>query len=143
MKKVKGVAVHVLLFALAFIWIFPVIWLVLSSFKDGSELFTYPLTILPEHFTLDNYKTAWEQFDLMLYTGNTAFITVVATVITVIMSSMCGYGLAKYNYKWLNVLFLCLLATTMLPTEVIMSPSFTVLNTLGLYNSLWGCIIPT
>ena len=45
MKKVKGVAVHVLLFALAFIWIFPVIWLVLSSFKDGSELFTYPLTI--------------------------------------------------------------------------------------------------
>ena len=61
MKKVKGVAVHVLLFALAFIWIFPVIWLVLSSFKDGSELFTYPLTILPEHFTLDNYKTAWEQ----------------------------------------------------------------------------------
>ena len=55
----------------------------------------------------------------------------------------CGYALAKYKYKWLNVLFMCLLATTMLPTEVIMSPSFTVLNTLGLYNSLWGCIIPT
>ena len=127
MKKVKGVAVHVLLFALAFIWIFPVIWLVLSSFKDGSELFTYPLTILPEHFTLDNYKTAWEQFDLMLYTGNTAFITVVATVITVIMSSMSGYGLAKYDYKWLDVLLRCLMATPLLATEVIIGPRFTAL----------------
>ena len=143
MKNVKNIAVHICLFALALIWIFPVIWLILSSFKDGSELFTYPLTILPEHFTLANYATAWEQFDLMLYTGNTAFITIVATVITVIMSSMCGYALAKYSYRWLNLLFLCLLATTMLPTEVIMSPSFTVLNALGLYNSLWGCIIPT
>ena len=60
MKNVKNIAVHICLFALALIWIFPVIWLILSSFKDGSELFTYPLTILPEHFTLANYATAWE-----------------------------------------------------------------------------------
>ena len=125
-------------FGFAILWIFPVIWLIISSFKDGSELFNYPLTILPEHFTLENYTTALQQFDLIRYTSNTAFITVAATVITVLMSCMCGYALAKYKYKWLNVLFMCLLATTMLPTEVIMSPSFTVLNTLGLYNSLWG-----
>ena len=143
MKTANKVLKYVFAFGFAILWIFPVIWLIISSFKDGSELFNYPLTILPEHFTLENYTTALQQFDLIRYTSNTAFITVTATVITVLMSCMCGYALAKYKYKWLNVLFMCLLATTMLPTEVIMSPSFTVLNTLGLYNSLWGCIIPT
>ncbi len=143
MKTFKSVLFHIVLFLLAFIWIFPVLWMVLSSFKAGSELFSYPLTFFPKVWTLENYKTAFEQFDLFLYTGNTAFITFFATVITIIMSSMCGYALAKYHYKWLNVLFICMLATTMLPTEVIMNPSFTVLNALGLYNSLWGAIVPT
>ena len=62
-KTIKSVLVHILLFALAILWVFPVIWLVLSSFKDGSELFTYPLTFFPEHFTLENYKTC------LLYTS--------------------------------------------------------------------------
>lgn len=130
-----------LIFAL--IWAFPVIWLILSSFKSGSELFSYPLTLFPKNFSLDNYVAAFERFDFMRYTMNTAFVTIVATVITLLMSSMCGFALAKYRYRWLSWFFLCLLATTMLPTEVIMRPSFTVVYKLGLYNSLWGCIIPT
>ncbi len=127
----------------ALIWVFPVVWLVLSSFKAGSELFSYPLTFLPKNFTFDNYVAAFTRFDIVRYTMNTVFVTAMASVITIFMSCMCGYALAKYHYKWLNVFFMCLLATTMLPTEVIMRPSFAVVYRLGLYNSLWGCIIPT
>lgn len=143
MKQLKKVLMYVAAFGVAAIWIFPVLWLLISSFKPGDELFTYPLTFWPKHATLDNYTQALEQFNFLRYMANTAFITLVASVITILMSSMCGYALAKYKYKWLNILFFCLLATTMLPTEVIMRPSFTVLYTLGLYDSLWGCIIPT
>jgi alpha-1,4-digalacturonate transport system permease protein len=64
-------------------------------------------------------------------------------VLTVLASASCGYALAKYNYKWLGVFFLCILTTTMLPTEVIMNPTFTVIQKLGLYDSLWGLIIPS
>lgn len=127
----------------ALIWVFPVVWLVLSSFKPGNELFTYPLTLFPKNFSFDNYIQAFVRFDILKYTVNTVFVTVVATLITILMSCMCGFALAKYHYKWLKFFFLCLLATTMLPTEIIMSPSFTVLLKLGLYDSLWGCIIPT
>lgn len=127
----------------ALIWAFPVIWLVLSSFKEGSELFTYPLTFFPKRFVWVNYGKAFRRFNFLRYTFNTAFVTLIATVLTVLMSSMCGFALAKYHYKWLDFFFLCLLATTMLPTEVIMRPSFTIIYKLGLYDSLWGCIIPT
>lgn len=143
MKQLRKCLMYIIAFAVALIWIFPVLWLLISSFKSGSELFTYPLTFWPANPTWDNYIQAFEQFNFMRYIVNTAFITLVASVITIFMSSMCGYALAKYQYKWLNVLFFCLLATTMLPTEVIMRPSFTVLYSLGLYDSLWGCIIPT
>lgn len=143
MKKARKICIYIFSIAFAAIWIFPVLWLLISSFKDGSELFKYPLTFLPETPTWENYKTALEQFDFIRYTANTAFVTIVATIITILMSCMCGYALAKYKYKWLNILFFALLATTMLPTEVIMRPSFTILYKLGLYDSLWGCIIPT
>lgn len=143
MRKAKKIIRYLLMALLGLVWLFPVLWLLLSSVKPGNELFSYPITILPKRFTFDNFKDAMEQFDFLLYTFNTSFVTVVATVLTVLMSCMCGFALAKYPYKWLNWLFMALMATTMLPTEVIMRPSFTILYSLGLYNSLWGCIIPT
>ena len=143
MRRFLNILKYVLAFAIAFIWIFPVLWLVVSSFKGGNELFRYPMTFFPDEPTLANYQEAMEQFNFLMYTFNTAFITFIATIITIIMSSMFGYALAKYRYKWLNVFFFCLLATTMLPTEVIMRHSFMVVYKLGLYDSLWGCIIPT
>lgn len=133
----------VLAIVFALIWVFPVLWLVLSSFKPGSELFTYPLTLFPKDFSLSGYASTFARYNVFRATYNTAFITVFATIITLVMSCMCGFALAKYRYKWLSVFFMCMLATTMLPTEVIMSPSFTVILSLGLYNSLWGAIIPT
>ena len=127
----------------ALIWVFPVVWLLLSSFKPGSELFTYPLTLFPKDWSADGYVSTFQRYNILQSTYNTAFITIFATIITLVISCMCGFALAKYHYKWLSVFFMCMLATTMLPTEVIMSPSFTVILNLGLYNSLWGAIIPT
>ncbi len=144
MKKTKmNVALEIVAVIVGVIFVFPVLWLVLSSFKPGNELFTFPLTFFPKNFTVENFVTAWQKMDFMLYMMNTAFVTIVATVLTVLMSAITGYALAKYRYKWMNVLFVCVLATTMLPTEVIMTPSFEVIRRLGLYNNLWGLIVPT
>ncbi|MGH4037601.1 MAG: carbohydrate ABC transporter permease [Sphaerochaeta sp.] len=141
--KVSKIANNVIKIFISLIWVFPVLWLILSSFKTGSELFSFPLTFFPKDPTVQNYFDALYKFKFLKYIYNTSFITVIATIITLFMSSMCGFALAKYHYKWLRVLFLCLLATTMLPTEIIMRPSFTVVYKLGLYNTLWACIIPT
>ena len=65
------------------------------------------------------------------------------TVLTVFVSAITGYAFAKYQNRWLHVFFLCILATTMLPTEVIMPSTFSVILDLGLYNSLAGIIVPS
>ncbi|WP_154794077.1 carbohydrate ABC transporter permease [Occultella kanbiaonis] len=132
-----------LLWVLVLIYLFPVAWFILSSFKPGSELFSLPLSILPENWTFSGYITAWNRFNFAQYFFNTGLVAVVTTVLTVFVSAMTGYALAKYKAKWLSIFFICILATTMLPTEVIMPSTFVVIRDLGLYNQLAGIIVPS
>ncbi|MGX9900004.1 carbohydrate ABC transporter permease [Arthrobacter sp. SA17] len=81
--------------------------------------------------------------DFAQYFLNTATVALVTTVLTVFFSACTGYALAKYNNAGTRLFFVCILATTMLPTEVILNPTFTVIRDLGLYNSLSGIIVPS
>ncbi|GAB3649383.1 carbohydrate ABC transporter permease [Glycomyces tarimensis] len=131
------------MWALAAVYAFPLVWFLLSAFKPGSELFRYPLTILPESPTTAGFEQAWDRFDFYLYFSNTLAVAVTTTILTVIASAMTGYALAKYGYWWVKVFFVCILATTMLPTEVILSPTFVVIRELGMYNTLAGLVVPS
>jgi alpha-1,4-digalacturonate transport system permease protein len=133
-----------LMWLLAAVYAFPLVWLLLSAFKPGSELFQYPLTILPENPTVGGFEKAWDRFDFMLYFSNTLAVAVTTTLLTVIASAMCGYALAKYQgSRWIGIFFICILATTMLPTEVILSPTFIVIRDLGMYNTMAGLVVPS
>lgn len=139
----KTIPLTAVLWVLALLYAFPLVWFLLSSFKPGSELFTYPLSILPRDWTTIAYGEAWSRFNFYRYFLNTGAVAVVTTVLTVFVSAITGYAFAKYESRWLRVFFLCILATTMLPTEVILPSTFTVIRDLGLYNSLAGIIIPS
>ncbi|GAA2971732.1 alpha-1,4-digalacturonate transport system permease protein [Microbacterium terrae] len=128
---------------LAALFLVPILWLILSSLKPAGELFTFPLSVFPENPTLENYAGAWEKIDFARYVGNTALVATVTTALTVFVSACTGYALAKYQSWVLRALFICFLATTMLPTEVILSPSFIVVRNLGLYDTLAGVIVPS
>ncbi|HKT00263.1 MAG TPA: carbohydrate ABC transporter permease [Rugosimonospora sp.] len=127
---------------LAVVYGFPVLWFLLSSFKPAGELFSYPLTLFPKHPTISGYTKAWTSFDVARYFANTLIIAVSATVLTIVASAACGYALAKYRNWWLKGFTICILATTMLPGEVLLSPLFLVIRNLGLYNNLAAVVVP-
>lgn len=120
----------------------PLFWLVLSSFKTDAELVSRPPTIWPSHFNLDNYTGALSRFSFSTYLMNSTLVTVGATILTVIINTMCAYGLSKYNFRLRTPLFLLVLATIMVPLQVILIPVYQMAAQLGLVNSLWGLIIP-
>lgn len=138
-----GVLPTTLLWVIAVLMAFPLLWFLLSSFKPGSELFSYPLSFLPQQWTLDGYERAFERIDFGKYLLNTTIVATVTTVFTVFLCAVTGYALAKYRNPWLGVLSLCILSMTMLPGEVILNPMFMVVRDLGLYNSLLGVIVPS
>lgn len=127
---------------IAGIFLLPVVWIVLSSIKTSSELYQWPPAIFPSKFTLDNYILAFEKGKFGVYFWNSLFVTVVSTILTIIINTMAGYGLAKYRFKGDTFLLFGFIATLMIPIEVIMIPIFSVVKAFGMYNSLWGLIIP-
>lgn len=130
------------LLLLAIIFLFPVFWVVVSSLKSQSELFRYPLTILPAKVTFENYVAAFQRGDFLRYFSNSSFVAIVATLITVIINIMAGYALAKYRFRGRDAIFYIMIGTLMIPLQVIMIPIFILLRNVGLLNSLWGVIIP-
>ncbi|KUN30224.1 sugar ABC transporter permease [Streptomyces antibioticus] len=138
----QAVSATALLWFMACLYGIPVLWFVLSSFKPASDLFSYPLTLVPHNPTLSGFKAAWDSANFSQYFINTALVCVITTILTVGVSCCTGYALAKYDNRWLKAFFLCILATTMLPGEVMLAPSFLVVRDLGLYNSFAGIILP-
>ncbi|WP_371573949.1 carbohydrate ABC transporter permease [Streptomyces sp. NBC_01314] len=138
----RAIAPTTLLWVLAGLYGLPVLWFVLSSLKPAGDLFSLPLTLFPDDPTVSGYKEAWASSNFSGYFINTIIVCVIATILTVGVSCCTGYALAKYDNKWLKAFFLCILATTMLPAEVMLAPLFLVVRDLGFYNSLSGIILP-
>lgn len=141
-SKTQVAAYNITALGFAIAMIFPVAWIFMSSFKGPSELFTYPLTILPKNFTLDNYRLVMQEGDFILYFRNTAFVAVMSTLVTITINTMAGYAFAKLEFKGRDPLFIAFLSASMVPTLLIMNPTFSVISRIGLYNSFWGIIIP-
>lgn len=120
----------------------PLAWTLLSSFKTQAELGRRPPDLLPDQFSLDNYTDALARFDFTTYLTNSVIVTIGATVLTVVINTMCAYGLAKYNFRGRDALFILVLAMIMVPLQVILISVYQVAASLGLVNSLWGLIIP-
>ena len=140
--RIGTVLTYTVLIALSVLVLAPVFWVVLSSFKTRAELAERPPSVLPDSFGLDNYTEALSQFDFTVYLRNSVIVTVGATLLTLAINSMAAYGLAKYNFRGRDALFLITLGTIMVPLQVILIPVYQVAAQLGLVNSLWGLIIP-
>jgi alpha-1,4-digalacturonate transport system permease protein len=130
------------LIMLAVIFLFPVVWVALSSFKYQQEIFQVPMTFLPKKWTLDNYVFSFAQNNFFINFKNSLIVSVISTVITVLINTMAGYALAKYIFPGRELIFTVMLATLMIPLQVIMVPVFLQLRRFHMLNSLWGVIIP-
>ncbi len=142
MTRQAKLGVYAMLLILAGLWLFPVLWVVLSSFKGKTELYSWPPTFLPNPFTLEHYATAFGKGKFGIYFWNSTVVTVTSTILLLLINSMAGFALAKYRFKGDTFLLIGFISTLMIPLEVIMIPIFKVISKLGLFNSLWGIIIP-
>jgi len=90
----------------------------------------------------ENYTSLFDRFNFGLYFWNSVFITVIATIITVLFNSMAAFALAKYQFRGRTFVFILIIATLMIPSTINLVPIFLVVSELGLVNSPWGVIWP-
>jgi multiple sugar transport system permease protein len=118
--------------------------MILGSFKTGREIRQVPPTFLPHEPTLENYARLLSEEDLPLglFYRNSAVIALANVVQVLFTSSLFGYLFAKFKFRGKTPLFLFILATMMIPSQVTMIPGYLILARLGLINRLWGLILP-
>ncbi len=93
-------------------------------------------------FATENYTDLGGKFAFGTYLWNSVFITVVATILTLLFNSMAAFALAKYRFDGRNAVFLLIIGTLMVPPAIVLVPNFLVVGEIGLLNSLWGVIWP-
>jgi len=137
----------VIMFAIiGFIALFPLIALIISSFRPAVELMRNGITfdIDFSDFSLNNYTYLFtEASQYWKWYGNSLIVTIAAVVLSLFFSSMVGYSLGVYEFKGRNFLFLCVLLTMMIPFEVMMLPLYELIINLGLINTYGGIILPS
>jgi alpha-1,4-digalacturonate transport system permease protein len=94
------------------------------------------------HFATENYTEVFGQFHFGRFLWNSVFITVVATLITLLFNAMAAFALSKYRFRGRGTAFIIILATLMIPPTIVLVPNFLVASSLGLLNSPWGVIWP-
>lgn len=119
----------------------PFLWMLASAFKTESESIEFPPTFIPENPTLDNFINLFTELNFGVYLTNTIII-VIFSMFGMLLSTMAGYGFAKFQFKGKELLFYLVLATMMIPNQVTMIPVYLVVNQLGLTNTMAGIILP-
>ncbi len=143
--KVRKTMYHVLVIAFGFLMIYPVLWMISGSLKDNSEILRGSLSLIPKTLKLSNYTTGWSGFagtTFATFFKNSFVITVISTIGTVVSSLLVSYSFSRIKYRGRGVLFVCMLATMMLPGQVIMIPQFLLWYNLGLVPGYLPLIVP-
>ncbi|HEV2527668.1 MAG TPA: carbohydrate ABC transporter permease [Thermomicrobiales bacterium] len=132
---IQAILLYGLLSALAALFMAPFAWLILSSLKPSSEVFSGNL--LPTEPTLDNYRNVFTYAPVLRWLGNTLLVTVLSVILVVCSSVVVAYGFARLRFRGRGVLFAVLLASYMLPGAVTMIPTFLIWNELGLVGTFF------
>jgi multiple sugar transport system permease protein len=122
----------------------PFIWMFFGSFKSSGEIIRIPPTFFPEDPTLENYRTILNDPHVPLgrFYLNSIIVSVSVVVLELFTASLAGFIFAKYQFFGKNAIFSFILATMMIPFQVLMIPSYLILAKLRLIDSLWGLIVP-
>ena len=152
-NPIAKVLMGIFFIILCILFLIPLYALLLGTFKGGAELFVSGLNLNP---TLELLHTkAWRYLftgvmsngeynphDYFLWYKNSLMVVLVQGSLTLLLSSMVAYGLAKSNFKGENVIFMCVLMVMMVPLEILMLPMYTQVNAMGLRNSYAGVMLP-
>lgn len=142
-KQLLGVVVRLIAFGLlvglAILVIYPLIWMVVSSFKSNAEIFASPWG-LPSTFRVSNYVHAINN-GVLRYFGNSIVVTVASIVTTTLVSAWAAYGLTRMKLPLSQPVLLLILGGLMLAPTVALIPLFRLLQGLGLYNTYWALIV--
>ena len=132
----------ILIIFLIVVSLYPLFWMVITSFKTYTESVTWPPSLLPNEWIWDNYYLVFTTPGFFRFFFNSTVYSVIGTILAVLLSAMAGYAFAKFQFKGRHILFMVVLSTMMIPGQVTLIPVFLITNAFGWVNTYMGLIVP-
>ncbi|HEX5416027.1 MAG TPA: carbohydrate ABC transporter permease [Chloroflexota bacterium] len=140
-RRASELLIHAVLIGLGFLYLYPFLWVLASSFKTAGEFFASGLSLIPRSLGFQNYVYAWATGHFSTYFLNTVIIAVGVTAAVILISSMAGYVLAKTDVPGKKLIMAAMVALMFLPGGYTIIPTFDLVHKLGLLNTLWSIIL--
>lgn len=139
-ERIRRAPVQVVLAVYAVVIAYPLLWMVISSFKSSSEIFADPWG-LPSVWLVQNYAAAWDR-GISDYFLNSVIVTVISTAATVALAALCAYGMVRLSSRVANVVLIVAMGGLVVAPQVSLIPLYRLLDTMGLLNTYWAMILP-
>lgn len=142
-KKIKAstVVIYVFLSLMLVLYLAPLVWIGLTSFKSRPEIYKAPFG-WPKAFHFENYAMAWKAGRLGIAMMNSLFVCVITLILTMVIGSMAAFAIARMRWKLAGAAMVYILIGMMIPVHCVLIPLFVRFATIGLSNNLWGLILP-
>lgn len=144
-KRIIGSRIKfILLLAFAIVVLYPLVWMIGSSFKPESTIFT-DLGVIPKQFTLENYKIGWQSNGRVTFTTyftNSLIVSVLCVIGNLVSCSLTAFAFARLKFKGKNLFFALMMMTLMLPHHAIIVPQYVYFYKLGWIDSFMPLVLP-
>ncbi|GAA2668975.1 carbohydrate ABC transporter permease [Actinoplanes palleronii] len=140
LNPLNGVA-HIALFLWALATAGPLIWVLLASFKNNTEIFLGKPFAMPEHFSFKTYADAWNEAHIGQYFLNSVFVVLISTAGTMLLGAMAAYVLARYKFPGNRAIYYLFVSGLAFPTFMALAPLFGIMQSLNLLNTYTGLIL--
>lgn len=138
---VRSAGWHALLLVIVVAMIFPLLWMLLNSFKTEADFYTWPPSLLPRQWSLQAYRQLFGETNIAIWFRNSVLISLVVSVVTVTVSAMGAYALSRFRYRFFELFARIILFGYMVPTVLLVVPMLLIVQNLGLGNSPLGVLV--
>ncbi len=139
-EKMVNWLIFAFILVLVIIWMVPVYYLVVSTFKTGTEVAAHPFA-LPKSFSFAGYVKAFNDMQFPRALANTIFVAIMTVVINITVSTFAAYALARHESKFNNVIYMFFLVGMMIPVQMGLSGLYRLISALGLVNNLFSVVL--
>ena len=142
-KSSNRAVLLVMLSAIGVVMAFPFFWMLVTSLQPVSAVYEYPPQFLPAEPTLSNFREVLIRHEFVRYTSNSLFVSVIASLGALLTCSMAGFAFARMRFPGRDLVFALIIATLLVPHEVVIIPEFILMNRIGWVNSYLPLIVPS
>ncbi|MDB9473971.1 carbohydrate ABC transporter permease [Dolichospermum circinale] len=143
-SRLQTLLIYAILGAIALVMLFPMLWLISTSLKSPTEnIWQSPPALLPSQPTLENFSQVWQSLPFATYLYNSILVSVLTVGLNLLFCSLAAYPLARLSFFGRNGIFIAIVATIMIPFQIVMIPLYILTVQLGLRNSYLGVIFPS